>query len=742
MTDGTPRPAVDLPADFLQRVKAACTKSGIDAKGIIAEVLRKVRSREDPVDLPHLNAALVHVAKRRGLLVAFEGIVKERRPAPLRAPSHAVDEAATSSQENPWAGRHGWEDEPPLPIIEETVLIKDKETGEKRPELVPIEPGYVVYNRLIGQHRARPFRTTSGEPRVAIPTEHGVEVRDPSAEGFADAIAFRYYMSRGQRVPRAALATAVVALREQALARELGEPRIVDLSLRVAPNGDGTLLDLNDRRRRCVKIAGGEWSLESLGHPVFDTPAHMRELPEPSRAASYSEGWHRYERLWEFVRVPEGDLDTDSEAEGEGVQHSGGDPRLLVAAQHVQFLLAPNSPKPITAIIADENAGKTWACEKLQELVDPSGTPSVGAPESRDALADLAYNRAVLNLDNLSEVEDWLSDDLARLCTGAGLAKRRLYSDRGEVLARRIPWIIFNGITATPERADLIRRANFVPIEPPDDASALPRTELESKWRAALPDLLGGLLDLAALTSAVLAGPEPPGPGKSSDMADFVRIGRAVAVAMGKNADAFDAAWARNLRRQSTAASENPWVGILLDAFRSIPQDVEVTAEKLAGQIGPLHRQMFPKGVTPQMVGTQISRAKRTLERHGVFVRKRILKGVSQYKWSAEKLAPPAPPRSTLSSKNWGGAGGEAEKSPTPAPPGKGGAEGRGLAEPNLAPPPGISADSRRETSSGGGCGGAGGPISAISENAPVMEESENWTVPPRDRARPRGEHD
>jgi hypothetical protein len=599
-----------------------------------------------------------------------------------------AEEQAARSRENPWRRRKGWETEPELPIL-------PKDDGE-----TPQEPGYVVRNELVAGRYLRPFRTTTGEPRVAFPTKFGIEVRDPSSPEFVDGVGYRFWTLVGKPVPLKNLGIAARALTQRALARELPLERIVDLAIRVAIAERGvSLLDLADRERRCVRISSVGWTVERVGYPVFDSPSHLAELPEPVPSKDPTKGWSRYDQLFQFVNLPERNEEK-------------GDPRLLVAAVHVQFLVASGSPKPVVALIGEEGVGKTTAAERLQEVVDPSKVRSLGTPESPKELADLAYNRAVINLDNLSVVPDWLSDHLARLCTGAGLAKRQLFTDRGEVIARRVPWILFNGITPTPRHADLIRRTAFLELERPKSRLAL--GDLEREWQAAHPEILGGLLDLASAALRVLR--DFPSTGGSGDsMADFVRIGRAVAVAMGREAAEFDRAWAHNLDRQGAAAAENPWVGVLLEQLEK--QEAPIAASELAKRISEAHKETWSKGVTPQQVGNEIARCKLTLERLGLVVRTKQVHGISQYSRQISTLGPSGPPLESFTSEKVGGPQGgprvdlEVRSTldlggPPPAGPPR--------------PTPGAEPDSPSENRPQGGPEGPEGPIFKVSASDPT----------------------
>ena len=64
----------------------------------------------------------------------------------------------------------------------------------------------------------------------------------------------------------------------------------------------------------------------------------------------------------------------------------------------------------------------------------------------------------IVTLDNLSRIQDWLSDGLCRLATGGGLSKRRLYTDADEhVLEAQRP-VFITSIEEVATRGDLLDR--------------------------------------------------------------------------------------------------------------------------------------------------------------------------------------------------------------------------------------------------------------------------------------------
>lgn len=577
----------------------------------------------DPLETYVARDAVRSLLHDDGEKTAFRAAVEEIRAEDAKLSSNAAEPGA-----NPWEGKPGWVAEPELEIKMEKKIIGHG--NDKREINALVEPAYVVYNTLVSQHAFRPFRTLSGEARVAIPTVHGVEVYDPVSPTFVDWVGFRYYALNGDRIPDRDLARAAKVLTGRATAPELPSARVVDLSIRVAPIGRyETLLDLGDPERQCVRIGADGWSVERIGMPVFERPSHLLPLPEPERAPGGGGDWTRANGLFRFVSVGLPDPEESGDrAESVARARRLGGQQLLVLAEVVHAILSPRSPKVIPILNGDDGSGKSHAAAKLGAVIDPSIVQHVPVPESEQDLLALALNRATISLDNVSRIDLWLSDALARLCTGTGLAKRRLYTDRDEVVSRLIPRIVLNGITAVPRNPDLIRRALFLWAVKPDHP--LGDDEYESAWAAAHPGILGGFLDLACLTAKVLRNSPPTGNGDS--MADYTRIGRAVALSTGKTVEDFDLAWSENQSRQDAAAEENPWVSALHGIFSQLKPGETISPDSIARRVSADCRESFPRGVTSQEVGNAIARVRRTLRTRGLQIeRRRGTAGVKLY---------------------------------------------------------------------------------------------------------------
>jgi len=275
------------------------------------------------------------------------------------------------------------------------------------------------------------------------------------------------YYSRYEKTPgSAALADALTLLQGRAQFEGPCRPVYV----RLAPDGLGGLyLDLADAAWRAVHVTARGWQVVAQPPVCFRRAAGTRPLPAPAPGGHLDE-------LREFVNV------------------ASDDDWALLAAWLVTAL-RDTGPYPLLALYGPQGSAKTTTAKLLRALVDPAAPELRSNPKQRHDLAIAARNAWVVALDNVSHIEQWLSDALCGLATGDGWATRELYTDADEVLFAACRPALLNGITEYLTRGDLLDRAlqlTLPSIEPPRR-----RTEkaLWAAFEAARPRLLGALLD-------------------------------------------------------------------------------------------------------------------------------------------------------------------------------------------------------------------------------------------------------
>lgn len=363
----------------------------------------------------------------------------------------------------------------------------------------------------------------------------------------ADLAQSRYLASTDRGVPAQPLKDTLATL--DARARFKGARR--DVFLRVARFPDRVLIDLANDRWSVVEVTAAGWRVLDRSPVPFVRRAGMAPLPEPQRGGSVAE-------LGEFLNVGDADF------------------RLVVA--WLLGALGGIGPFPVLVLQAQQGAGKSTAGRVLRALVDPSDVPLKAPPRNADDWAIAALVSYLLALDNLSGLTNEQSDMLCRLATGAGISKRRLYTDLDEVQLHLCRPVLLNGIDAIATRPDLADRSLVVTLPTIPDARRREEATFWSAFESARPRLLGALLDVVAGALKCSGKATPPNLPR---MADFAAWVCAAEPALGWPAGAFLAAYRANIEGAAEAAVEASPVGVAVLALLNRERSVTYVATEL-----------------------------------------------------------------------------------------------------------------------------------------------------------------
>jgi tRNA uridine 5-carbamoylmethylation protein Kti12 len=134
----------------------------------------------------------------------------------------------------------------------------------------------------------------------------------------------------------------------------------------------------------------------------------------------------------------------------------------------------PIGEYPILGILGErEGVGKTTFSKFLAQLLDPTTTPLKSFPRNRDDLFVLAKENFLLVFDNLSYIDEDMSDALCQLATGGSLSKRKLYTDY-EVIDMTVKRpVVNNSIFNVMQRRDLRRRSIVLELKKPKNYKSL-----------------------------------------------------------------------------------------------------------------------------------------------------------------------------------------------------------------------------------------------------------------------------
>jgi hypothetical protein len=247
---------------------------------------------------------------------------------------------------------------------------------------------------------------------------------------------------------------------------------------RIAPVGQSIVVDLGNGY--WARLAQGRVEIAKASSDVlFEHPATMLPLPMPAERGDLG----LLKSYW-FMS----DVD-----------------RMLMRALITYIISHPKRPGsvfPILVLIAPEGTGKSVFCKLLSWLIDPTTVPIKSLPSNERDLAIAGQKQHLLCFDNLRRIPAAIADALCIMASGGSIEMRRLFTDSDTVVHRLHSAVVLNGIHSYADQQDLISRSIRIGLRPISPQARRPEQEILESFRADLPTILRGLLDLAA---AILA---------------------------------------------------------------------------------------------------------------------------------------------------------------------------------------------------------------------------------------------
>ena len=360
--------------------------------------------------------------------------------------------------------------------------------------------------------------------------------------------------------------------------------------VRVGSYHGAIYLDLADTDWRAIQIDAAGWRVVSRPRVRFVRTKGMLPLPLPVRGG-------RIDQLRKFINV------------------SAGEDFILIKA----WLLAAmrdTGPYPVLTINGEQGSAKSTQMEVLRSLIDPSQASLRSPPRETRDLFIAANNAHVLAFDNLSSIPPWLSDELARISTGAAFTTRKLRTDEDETIMQVVKPIILNGITDIVSRPDLSDRCIFVTAERITENDRKPKEDLLATFQLERPSILGALLDAAANGIANL----PTTHGQWQRMADFAKWATACESAY-TTAGSFNAAYEQNrIEAVKVMLEDDPLAGAILQLKRPWEGTATEMLDELNAKTDRAHISARGWPRDAKALSGQLSRLAPLLRKRGVSV--------------------------------------------------------------------------------------------------------------------------
>lgn len=375
------------------------------------------------------------------------------------------------------------------------------------------------------------FDSQADKAYVSVDIEDVIHTMAIGSRTFVDWLSYAYYSGTkkgnlpGKSASESAIKQAGFAL--AGIAKHDGEKQSVHLRVTVQ---DGVhYLFCADDKLNVIGVSATGWRVLDDAPILFWKPGSMQSLPAPKRGGDLAQ-------LWGFINIPEND-------------------RLLVLAWMLESFRA-DTPKPILALCGTQGSAKSSTQDKIRQLIDNNAVNLRAAPKSIEDVFVGAKSNWLVSFENLSHITPAMQDALCTLATGGGFSSRTLYTNDEETIIEVKRPVIINSIPNVITAQDLTDRA--ISIELPRIAYR-EESEINAAWENAKPAIFGGLLDLFVKTLALMPTVKLTNPPR---MADFTRLGEAMAQALGNQPGTFDALYKANRAESIGRALESSPIAV------------------------------------------------------------------------------------------------------------------------------------------------------------------------------------
>jgi len=254
-----------------------------------------------------------------------------------------------------------------------------------------------------------------------------------------------------------------------------GDAQRVDVYNRIAMTNDAIYYDLCSPKWEAIKITKHGYEIISLNEntPIFARKQQQSEQIRPKKGPE-----NVLDSLIKLLRIQPNDAQ--------------------IFKIHIITMLLERYPIPIMVIHGEHGSAKSTISKSIARIIDPSGMNISSIPKNPADLALYFQNRFVSNFDNVSEINQEISDMMCRAITGEGFVKRKLYTDDNEIIWNYKRKIILNGIAPSLEFPDFKERSIFYETTQVREDERMSEEEFQARFEVLLPYVLHEVFTLLA----------------------------------------------------------------------------------------------------------------------------------------------------------------------------------------------------------------------------------------------------
>ncbi|HJT47450.1 MAG TPA: DNA polymerase domain-containing protein [Nitrososphaeraceae archaeon] len=403
-------------------------------------------------------------------------------------------------------------------------------------------------------------------------------------------------------------------------------PRELHLRVAMYDDSNSILYDLTNPEWQVVRIAVTGWDIEYA--PVVFT-RYSNQIPQVYPSKEYPP-----EIFDLFIGLINIKNDEDN---------------ILLLKVYIIALFYPCNQHPALMLHGEKGTAKSTLMELIKMLVDPSAIQTLAFSRNIESMIQKLAHNYICYFDNVSKINESISDILCRAVTGSGFSKRELFTNDDDVIYNFKRCIGINGINLGATKSDLIDRGIIIEHVPIPKHRKRLLKEIWQKFYEIRSWLLGYIFDI--LVQVLQFQRDNPGGLKLEEyprLADFAEIGEIISRCMGNRPGKFIEAYFRNIELQTRDVVENDVVGKAIEIFmdsRMTPLWNGTITElldlltKIAQdnlKIKTSNGKLWPQA--PNSLSRRINLIKADLRSIGILVEKDSL-DKSNRQWTIRKLA-------------------------------------------------------------------------------------------------------
>ncbi len=349
----------------------------------------------------------------------------------------------------------------------------------------------------------------------------------------------------------------LTSLIELLKAKAIWESNEYELHNRVAWYGENLIYDLSNKSWEKVLITPSGWRvLEKENDPIlFKRYSHQKSQVSPSQGVDPL----FVKRIFNYINIVEEDQ------------------KILFLVWLISCFI-PDFPHPLMYVYGPQGSAKSSISKIVREIIDPSILEVGTLPKNHEGLIQQLDHNWMNFFDNVSYIDQNMSDLLCKSITGIGVSKRELYTNDEDIIYNFKRCIGINGINLEGVQPDLLERSILFNLKRMDDSNRLSEDKLKKDFEEDKSKILGAIFTILSQALDIKRDVELE---RTPRMADFTLWGCAIAEAIGYEMNDFLDAYLRNIDSQVEEGINSSGIALTIQGFMINKQVWEGTARKL-----------------------------------------------------------------------------------------------------------------------------------------------------------------